>query len=87
MRALAVTDAEYLIDHQLKISFSDGTSQIVDFGPFLIQHPHPQHDKYRHLTNFKKFKVERGNVVWGKDWDLIFPISELHKGNISPAVY
>ena len=87
MRTLAVTNAEYLIDHQLKIGFSDGTSQIVDFGPFLIHHPHPQHNKYRRLTNFKKFRIERGNVVWGKDWDLVFPVSELHKGSISPAVY
>jgi hypothetical protein len=69
----------------LKISFNDGTSQIIDFGPFLMENPHPQHDKYRDVSNFKRFKIERGNVVWGKDWDLIFPVSQLHKGYIAPA--
>lgn len=28
--------------------------------------------------NFKKFKIEYGNVVWGKDWDMIFPVYDLY---------
>ncbi|WP_020599569.1 DUF2442 domain-containing protein [Spirosoma panaciterrae] len=87
MRTLAVTDAEYVGDYRLKVSFTDGSSQLVDFGPFLQNHPHPQHNKYRQLSNFKRFRIERGNVVWGKDWDLIFPVSQLHQGCIAPAVY
>ncbi|WP_366107231.1 hypothetical protein [Spirosoma sp.] len=63
------------------------TSQVIDFGPFLSAHSHPQHDKYRKLANFKRFKIERGNVVWGKDWDLIFPVAQLHQGYVGPAVY
>ncbi|MCY7352743.1 MAG: DUF2442 domain-containing protein [Cytophagaceae bacterium] len=87
MRALTVTDAEYVNDYQLRLTFSDGTSQVVDFGPFLTNHPHPQHNKYRQLAHFKCFRIDRGNVVWGRDWDLIFPVSQLHQGYVAPAVY
>jgi len=87
MRTLAVTDADYIDGYRLEVHFTDGTTQLVDFGPFLQNHPHPQHNKYRQLSNFKRFRIERGNVVWGKDWDLIFPVSQLHQGYIAPAVY
>ena len=55
---------------------------IVDFGNFFETHSHPQYNKYKKVENFKKFKIENGNVVWGKDWDLIFPVSDLYKGKI-----
>ena len=87
MRTLAVTEAEYAGDYRLKLSFSDGTSQVVDFAPFLQNHPHPQHNKYRRLSNFKRFHIERGSVVWSHDWDLIFPVSQLHQGYILPSTY
>jgi hypothetical protein len=87
MRTLAITETEYEGDYRLRLHFSDGTSQVVDFGPFLHSHPHPQHNKYRQLANFKRFRIERGNVVWGREWDLIFPITQLHQGYVAPAVY
>ncbi|MFD2570964.1 DUF2442 domain-containing protein [Spirosoma soli] len=87
MRTLTVTNADYVDQYQLRLSFSDRTSQVVDFGPFLLNHPHPQHNKYRKLTNFKRFRLERGNLVWGRDWDMIFPISQLHQGYVAPAMY
>lgn len=77
-----VVGAEYLIDYKILISFSDQTQQIVDFGPFLADHPHPQYNKYKKPNHFKNFKIECGNIVWGKDWDLIFPIDQLHSGKI-----
>jgi hypothetical protein len=27
--------------------------------------------------------LEDGNIVWGEDWDLIFPIEQLHQGIVS----
>ncbi len=87
MRSLAVTKAEYIDQYKLGLSFSDGTAQIVDFEPFLLNHPHPQHDKYRQLANFKQFYLEQGNVIWGQDWDLIFPVAQLYQGYVAPAVY
>lgn len=77
-----IVGAKYLTEYKILISFSDLTQQIVDFGPFLTANPHPQYDKYKIPSHFKKFKIERGNIVWGKDWDLIFPIDQLHSGKI-----
>lgn len=31
--------------------------------------------------------IEQSNVVWGRDWDLIFPIAQLHQGYVGAAVY
>lgn len=87
MNNLTITEAHYITGYCLHLTFSDDTSQLVDFGPFLENHPHPQHDKYRKLTNFKRFRIERGNIVWGRDWDLIFPVVQLHQGGVGPAVY
>lgn len=79
---IKIESAKYISDHKLEITFSDNTVKIVDFQLFLIENPHPQWSKYEKIENFKKFKIENGNIVWGKDWDLIFPISQLYKGNI-----
>ena len=38
--------AEYVGDVTLRIFFSDGTSQTVDFKPFILAHPHPQYNRY-----------------------------------------
>lgn len=77
-----VIDAEYLAEYKIRISFSDRTQQVIDFQHFLTKHPHPQYNKYRDPAQFKKFKIERGNIVWGEDWDLIFPVEQLHTGKI-----
>ena len=77
-----ILQADYVADYTLKLKFNDGVEREVDFGSFLRQHPHPQYDKYQKPENFKKFQVEQGNVVWGRSWDLIFPIEQLHCGRL-----
>ncbi len=79
---IKVTDAEYVSDFKVQITFSDSTRQVINFQDFLDNNPHPQYDKYKNLKHFKNFRIERGNIVWGKDWDLIFPIEQLHSGEI-----
>jgi len=79
MKIIAV---EYVEQYKIKILFEDNTFQIIDIEPFLTKNPHPQWNKYKKIENFKKFKIDSGNVVWGKDWDLIFPIPQLYSGKI-----
>jgi len=50
----------------------------VDFEPFILANPHPQYNRYIEPRNFKKFTIENGNVVWGKNWDMIFPLMQLY---------
>ena len=45
--------------------------------------PHPQYNKYLDPRIFNRFTIDNGNVVWGKNWDLIFPIEQLHSGVIA----
>jgi hypothetical protein len=82
VKYIRVVEAVYEEDYKVRVLFNDGTSQTVDFGPFLIEHPHPQYNKYRNLELFKGFSIEMGNLVWGANWDLIFPVEQLHRGYI-----
>ena len=75
---LSIVKSEYLSDYIIRLSFSDGTINEVDFGNYLYRHPHPQYDKYRDLFKFKKYRIENGDIYWGKHGDLIFPIDNLY---------
>lgn len=83
MDAISVISAEYVGGFTLRVTFSDGAVSIVDFESFLTNRPHPQYARYLQPELFKSFCVESGNVVWGKDWDMIFPMEELYSGKIS----
>ncbi len=82
MKTISVTNAEYLSGYKIKIHFNDSNEQIVDLENFFSTHSHPQYNKYKNPEFFKKFKIESGNLVWGKDWDLIFPVYDLYRGRI-----
>lgn len=83
MKPVSVKEAKYTEGFKLEIVFNDGKKKMVDFGGFLQSHNHPQFNKYKKEANFKSFKIENGNVVWGKDWDMIFPVYDLYKGKIN----
>lgn len=78
--SVQVVSAEYVAPLSVAIRFSDHTEKTVDVGAFIRKHPHPQYNSYLSERKFKTFKVELGNVVWGKNWDLIFPIECLYAG-------
>ena len=82
-KPIKVTSAEYNGGLSLLIRFSDGTERVVDFSGFLREHPHPQHDKYAIPANFRKFTLRFGNVIWGKNADLCFPVHALYIGDLN----
>jgi hypothetical protein len=82
MNTIIIIGATHLQAYRVKIEFSDNTSRVIDFGPFLKENPHPQWEKYNNIKHFKKFKIENGNLVWGRNWDLIFPVHGLYTGNL-----
>ena len=79
---IQIEKAVYEGDYTVRIVFSDSTEQLVDFGPYLLENPHPQYNKYLDPETFKTFSVEMRNVVWGKNWDLIFPVEQLYQGRV-----
>ena len=82
MNTIIVTGTVYLDAFKVRIEFSDHTWKVIDFEQFLKENQHPQWAKYNKINNFKKFKIENGNLVWGRNWDLIFPIYGLYTDNI-----
>ena len=83
METISVTEAKYIGELKVVVVFNDNKKNIIDFSLFFKLHSHPQYNKYKKPDNFKKFKIENGNVVWGKDWDMIFQVYDLYKGKIN----
>ena len=80
MSRLCIIGAKDAGNFTVDLQFSDQTIRRVDIGDFIRRHPHPQYNKYLDERLFNTFQLEDGNIVWGEDWDLIFPIEQLHKG-------
>lgn len=78
---LQIINLKYVEGYKLWLEFSDGKTQAVDFEPFLSASLHPEIEKYLKLQNFKKFKLENGELMWG-DYDLIFPIIDLYENRL-----
>lgn len=78
---LKIDSAIYLSDYAIRLKFNDGNERIVDFKPFLLKSLHPSIKKYLDEKKFSKFELRDGNLNWN-DYDLIFPISDLYKGNV-----
>ena len=83
MSKLYITGATDAGNLSVDLLFSDQTSRRVDIGDYIRRHPHPQYNKYLDPQKFRQFAIEEGNVVWGKNWDLVFPIEQLHAGVIA----
>lgn len=77
---LSIVSAKYVAPLSVELEFNDGVVKRVDVGTFIRNHPHPQYNAYLDEKKFKRFKLEMGNVVWGRNWDLIFAISALYEG-------
>lgn len=77
---LNVVTANWVSGYVLEITFSDGFSHKVDFGPFLQGSVLPEVRKYADIEQFKGFKISYGNLIWN-DYDLCFSIEDLYSGN------
>ena len=82
MERLFIVKAENKGNLTVSLTFSDNTVQTVDIGEFIRRHPHPQYNKYLDSRKFSRFAIENGNIVWGKNWDLIFPVEQIHAGTL-----
>lgn len=58
----------------VELLFNDNKRQEVNVGEFIHRHPYSQYNKYLDQLEFEKISLDDGNIVWGEDWDLIFPI-------------
>lgn len=81
VKPLKINSAKYLSDYAIRITFNDDKEKLVDFKPFLFKALHPSIKKYLNEKMFSNFSITDGNLNWN-DYDMIFPIDELYKGEI-----
>lgn len=82
MDKLFIINAKDVGNLMVCLTFSDESVQTVDIGEFIRKNPHPQYNKYLDCKKFRNFTIQNGNIVWGKNWDLIFPIEQLYTGSL-----
>ncbi|MBQ9665459.1 MAG: DUF2442 domain-containing protein [Bacteroidaceae bacterium] len=84
MKYLKIEEAVYVGDLKVNLRFNDGVVVLLDFGSWIRQNPHPQYNRYLDERKFKRFYLDdMGNIAWGRNRDLYFPIDQLHEGHIA----
>lgn len=78
---VSIDKALYIKDYKINLYFSDGVEREVDFGNFLRNAKNPMMKKYLDRELFKAFTLDHGDLVWN-DYELCFPIWDLHEGKI-----
>ena len=81
MRTIAVTQAKYLSQYKIHITFSDNTEQVIDFSGFLKTSRNPMTKKFLDEKLFQDFNIVHGDIVWN-DYELCFPVADLYGGSI-----
>jgi hypothetical protein len=79
--ALAIMTAEYIKDYKIRLVFTGNEERIIDFEPFLKVSINPMTRKFLDINEFKKFKIEYGDLIWN-DYEMCFPIMDLYEDNI-----
>jgi len=78
---ISIKQAVYVDDYKIRIVFSDGMAQTIDFEKFLSDAKNPMTRKYLNQNLFKKFEIKHGDLEWN-DYELCFPVWDLHRGEI-----
>ena len=79
---IQVVEAVYLRRYEVLILFNNNRMKIVDFASAIAKCAKGYYSRYADKKNFSKFHIEDGNIVWGKNWDLIFPVQDIFSGRV-----
>ena len=74
---IKIISATYSHDFLIALTFSDGETLLFDFLPLFQKHVKGDNLKYFAPQNFKKLILKNGNIYWGRNEDVIFPVSLL----------
>jgi hypothetical protein len=78
---ISIEKADYKGDYLIDLRFSDGLERTIDFGNFLRKAKNPMTKKYQDIELFKSFTLDYGDLIWN-DYEMCFPIWDLHEGRI-----
>lgn len=77
-QTLSITKAFFISEHNVLLSFSNNKQKIINFKPLFSKYAKGYYAKYSSKINFRRFKVANGNISWGENEDIIFPVSFLY---------
>ena len=78
---ISINKADYIGEYKIKFLFSDGIERMIDFADFLKNAKNPMTRKYLDKKLFKNYSIDYGDIIWN-DYEMCFPIWDLHEGNI-----
>jgi hypothetical protein len=76
---LSIVRAEYVEPYKLRVAFSDGEENVVDFEPILRRFQ--PLGKFLRVELFKQFRLYNGNVQWN-NYEMIFPVEDLYQNTL-----
>lgn len=83
-KAIKISDAVLIEPFVLKVFFNSSENRIIDFRPFFNTLK-GDYKKYNTPSAFKKFKIENGELLWGKNADIQFhPIDIYYNSLLHP---
>ena len=77
---MQIINATYINNFTIELEFDDHKKNTINFLPALKKYPNCS--KFLNITSFKKFKIDSGNIVWGKNWDMIFTVESLYNNQL-----
>ena len=78
---ISIIRAEYIGEYTIKFVFSDKIEKSIDFSDFLNNAKNNMTKKYLDKNLFKDYTINSGDISWN-DYEMCFPIWNLHEGNI-----
>jgi hypothetical protein len=78
---ISINKADYVEEYKIKFLFSDNVERLIDFSDFLKNAKNPMARKYLDKKLFINSSIDYGDIVWN-DYEMCFPIWDLHKGKI-----
>lgn len=78
---ISIIRAEYIGEYTIKFVFSDKIEKSIDFSDFLNNAKNNMTKKYLDKNLFKDYTINYGDISWN-DYEMCFPIWNLHEGNI-----
>ncbi len=81
MKAISISQANYVNDYKISLTFNDGKKIIIDFEGFIKHSQHQDIKKYQDLILFKQFDIRYGDLEWN-NYDLSFPIYDLYQNKL-----
>ncbi len=85
---ITLVSGKYLHDFIIALTFTSGRNKltrVIDFLPLFQQYVKGDNLKYFAPASFKKFIVGNGSISWGKNENVIFPVSTFLKEKKSTA--